>query len=251
MYDDTGRWPATGGVICWSTLAGRADQRFADARLVQRPPVGQGHIGVGELQRRHEVIALADRGDRGEAGLPDVTVPAVLVLDLLDVGAVGPAVLAPVLALIRVVFPVVVEPFPGRDGAGGLLGQVDTAGLAEAPVQRHLLHFLDRRLGAGDHVGAPVIVLPHLVAQVVVHGVAGLDQRLGERHLAVVRRTVVDVIVAADVHRRRAVVLAVERVAVGDRRGGGGHLPGGARVRTGPGWPSSRRAPRPASRTAR
>src|SRR6202012_4823172 len=158
---------------------------------------------------------------------PDVAALAVLVLDLLHVGAVGLAVLAPVLAGVGVVLPVVVQPLAGGHGTGGLLGQVNPGGLAEAPVQGHLLHLLHRGLGAGDHVGAGVVGLPHVVAEVVVHGVARLDQRLGVRHLALVGLAVVLVLVAADGDRRGAVVRLVQPGPVGHAGRGRGHLPGG------------------------
>src|SRR5712691_2066085 len=106
-------------------LAGRADQRLANPRAVQRAAVGQRGVGAGKLQGGHRDVALADRGDDRLAGGPHVAVPAVLVLDLLNVVAVGPAVLAPVLPAVGVVLPEVVQPFAGRDAARVLLRQVD------------------------------------------------------------------------------------------------------------------------------
>src|SRR5438034_537994 len=135
---------------------GRRHQRLAEPRAVQRAAVGQGSIGVGKLERRDGDVALADRGDGGLAGLPLPSALAVLPLDLLHVAAELLAVLAPVLAGAGVVLPQVVQPLPGRDGAGGLLGQVDAGVLAEAPVELHLLHLLHRggrrRLVVGPRV---------------------------------------------------------------------------------------------------
>ena len=222
-------------------LARRADQCLAEPRRVQRAAVGQGGVGVGELQRRDGHVALADRGDRRLARLPDPAVLAVLPLDLLHVRAVLPAVLAPVLALVRVVLPHPVEPLAGRDRAGGLFGQVDARVLAEAPVELHLLHLLRGRLGAEHVVRRPVVALVHLVAEVVVNGVAGLDQRLGERHVAQAWLAVVDERGPVDVHRRRAGVKPVQREAVGDRRGGRGDLERRARRVLALGRPVQRR----------
>src|SRR5271157_5076557 len=104
-------------------LAGdRRDQRLADPWAVQRAAVGQRRVGVGELDRGDGHVALADRGDGRLARLPHPPALAVLVLDLLHVAAVLAAVLAPVLTGVGVVLPQVVEPLPGRYGAGRLGG---------------------------------------------------------------------------------------------------------------------------------
>ena len=121
-----------------------------------------------------------------------------------DVGAVGVAVLAPVLPGVRVVLPEVVQPRPGRHGADALLRQVDAGVLAEPPAQFHLLHLLDRGVRAGHVVGRAVVPQPDVVGQLVEHRVAGLHERLVQAHQALVRVAVVGVRATVDRHRRRA-----------------------------------------------
>src|SRR5260370_827756 len=144
-----------------------------------------------------------------------------------DVVAVGPGVVAPVLPGVRVVLPEVIEPLAGRHRAGVPLGQVNAGVLAEAPGQLHLLHLLHRRVRAGDDIVLRIVPLPDAVGEVVEDRVARPHQRLAQGHHAAVAEVVVED-PAADLHRRRAAVRAVQRVARRDRRGVGGRLPGGA-----------------------
>ena len=209
-------------------LAVGRQQRLAHPRAVQRAAVGERGVGVGQLQRGDLHVALADGGDHRLAGRPDVAGLAVVPFDLLDVAAVLPAVLAPVLAGVGVVLPEVVQPLPGRDRAVALLRQVDAGVLAEAPAELHLLHLLDRRVRAGHVVGRAAVLDPGVVGKVVEHGVAGLHEGLVEAHRALVRVAVVGEGVAVDRHRGRAVVLAVQRVTGRDRGRGRRHLPGRA-----------------------
>ena len=62
---------------------GRRTSALPIRGLVQRAAVGQGDVGVGQLQRRGGDVALADRGDGRLAGLPLPPALAVLPFDLL------------------------------------------------------------------------------------------------------------------------------------------------------------------------
>src|SRR5450759_3990796 len=171
--------------------AAGADERLADPWAVQRAPVGQGRVRVGQLQRGDRDVALADGGNGRLAGFPHVAVAAVLVFDPLHVGAVRLAVLAPVLASVGILLPEVVQPFAGRHAAVALLRQVDPRGLAEPPGQLHFLHFLDGGLRAGDDVVIRVVGQVYVVGELVEYRVAGDDEGLVQADRAEARLAVI------------------------------------------------------------
>lgn len=201
-------------------LAVGADDGLADARVVEGAAVGDGRVDGGHLDGGDEGVALADGVVDGVTGAHLVAAVAVLVRDLLDVGAVLLAGLAPG---VLVGLPVVLLPLAVGDAAGDLVGEVDAGLGAEAELVGGLVEVVVGVLGVH-----PAVLLPLLVGQAVEDGVAGELQGAADGDHALVGRLEVLEDLAADVVGAGAVVVAVEVVAGLDRSGRGDDLEDGA-----------------------
>lgn len=205
------------GLDLLDALAVAADDRLADGGVVEGAAVGDRGVDGRHLDRRDEGVTLADRVVDGVTGTHLVAFEAVLVGDLLDVRAVLLALLAPgvVVGLGEVLLPLAV-----RDPAADLVGEVDAGLLAEAELVGGLVEPV---VGLLLRV-VPAVLLPLLVRDAVVHGVAGDLQGAADGDVAVALGLEVLEGLATDGVRAGAGVVAVEGVSGVDRGGRGDHL---------------------------
>src|SRR6478735_748621 len=201
-----------------------ADDRLADPRLVERAAVGERGVRAGELQRRDDRVALADRVVHGVAGAVVVALEAELVgEDVQEVALAGPVgVDAAVVVLHRRVVREL--PLAVGDPAAGLAGQVDAGPGAEAEV----LRLGDERVLRVDVLRVGAVLLPVAQADAVEERVAGELERPVEADHPVGRRLVVLEPAGADLQARGAVQARVGAEAVVERADGHDRLPGRA-----------------------
>src|SRR6478735_10698659 len=178
-----------------------ADHGLRDPRLVERAAVGQGGVRAGELERRHDRVALADRVVHGVTGAVLTALEAELVGEDVQEVALAGAVLVDLAVVGPHRLPVGELPLPVGDPAAGLTRQVDTGLLAEPEVlglgDQRVLRLHVRRVRA--------VLLPELEPDPVEERVAGQLERPVEADRAVRLGLVVLEPAVADLQARGAV----------------------------------------------